>query len=458
MHATAVKAQARAQLAAAQEGKNSAADADRRGGGGGWMGARARRSTQQVAVAKANSDLANGPRGRAAEVALAQAQLNLSYTKVVAPEDGHISRLVAFGAHRPAGAAVEQTINQRASGPRRTWSPTSRKRRWATCSPGQMAEIEIDALPGRKVHAKVESVAGGTAGSSHCSRGQRDRQLREGRAAGSRAHRVDEPTHRRGFAGGPVRRRHRRRAKVAAMHNGIRSCAALAALVATTAVANAASRTLTIDEAVALALRSNPQLAAARARAEAGETLATSTGRRMLPSIHLSDEAQYWNGPFALPVLSMGTFTVRDQKTNTFAAAAAQPLVGLLRTKRRTSRAGRAKRSGARAGGRRRVRPAGHRRDPVPARVRGAGDGQDIAAASIRELGDQVTVAKARLAQRRHHERRPAADRGRRRERAAAGAGGAQPGADRARPAASALSALRRATPPSSRWWSRPNG
>ncbi len=179
------------------------------------------------------------------------------------------------------------------------------------------------------------------------------------------------------------------------MHNGIRSCAALAALVATTAMAQAASRTLTIDDAVALALRSNPRLAAARARAESGEVLATSTGRRMLPSIHLSDEAQYWNAPFAVAFGPMA-FTVRDQKTNTFVAAGAQPLVGLLRAndeqtaQAEQSAAQRAQVAAAEADLRATV-------ETQFLRVFEAQALEQIAGASIHELGEQVTVAKARL-------------------------------------------------------------
>lgn len=180
------------------------------------------------------------------------------------------------------------------------------------------------------------------------------------------------------------------------MHKGIRICAALAALMATTGVANAASRTLTIDEAVALALRSNPRLAAARARAESGEVLATSTGRRMLPSIHVSDEAQYWNAPFAVAFGPMA-FTVRDQKTNTFVAAGAQPLVGLLRAN--DEQTAQAEQSAAQ-----RAQVAAAESDLRATvetqflRVFEAQALEQIAASSIRELSDQVTVAKARLA------------------------------------------------------------
>ena len=180
------------------------------------------------------------------------------------------------------------------------------------------------------------------------------------------------------------------------MYNRIRICAAAAALLATTGLANAASRTLTIDEAVALALRSNPRLAAARARAESGEVLATSTGRRMLPSIHVSDEAQYWNAPFAVAFGPMA-FTVRDQKTNTFVAAGAQPLVGLLRAN--DEQTAQAEQSAAQ-----RAQVAAGEADLRATvetqflRVFEAQALEQIAAASIHELGDQVTVAKARLA------------------------------------------------------------
>src|SRR5579863_91611 len=99
--------------------------------------------------------------------------------------------------------------------------------------------------------------------------------------------------------------------------------------------AEAAPRALTIDDAVALALRTNPQLAAARARAESGDINAVSVGRRMLPSIHLNEEAQLWNKPFIIPfpAANGGTqlFKVRNQDTNTFSASFDQPLMGLFR-------------------------------------------------------------------------------------------------------------------------------
>lgn len=172
--------------------------------------------------------------------------------------------------------------------------------------------------------------------------------------------------------------------------------AAMAALVATTGVATAAPRTLTIDDAVALALKTSPRLAAARAGAQALEAQASSAGRRMLPSIHLADEAQYWNSPFALP-FGTQTFSVRDQKTNTFTASGAQPLVGLLRANderealSEQSAATQAQVAAAEADLKANV-------ETEFLRVFEAQALEQIAAASVRDLSEQVTVAKARLA------------------------------------------------------------
>ena len=182
------------------------------------------------------------------------------------------------------------------------------------------------------------------------------------------------------------------------MRIGTGMSAALAALVVTTAVTTveAAQRTLTIDDAVALALKTNPRLAAARARAESADALATSAGRRMLPSIHLSDEAQYWNAPFNVSFGAM-PFTVRKQETNTFTAAAAQPLLGLLRandereTLAEQSAAERADIAASEADLRANV-------ETQFLRVFEAQALEQIAAASVRDLSEQVTVAKARLA------------------------------------------------------------
>ncbi len=188
------------------------------------------------------------------------------------------------------------------------------------------------------------------------------------------------------------------------MKTGTGTCAALAALLVTTGLttAEAAQRTLTIDQAVAMALQNNPRLAAARARAESGDALASSAGRRMLPSVHVSDEAQYWDKPFSIP-FGMDTngnpivFTVRNQKTNTFSASGDQPLLGLLRAN--DERAALAEQSAAD-----RAQVAAGEADLRAnvetqfLRVFEALALEQIAGASVRDLSEQVTVAKARLA------------------------------------------------------------
>jgi len=152
MHAAV--AQAQANLAAAQEMKNNARTRIAEAAG------RVEQSAPvdaQVAVAKANADLA-AARAAAAEVALAQAQLNLSYTKVVAPRDGHISKL---GVHAGQLVQPSQTITNVL--PDTTYVVANFKEtQVGAMKIGQAAEIVLDAYPGRKLHAKVESISFGT--------------------------------------------------------------------------------------------------------------------------------------------------------------------------------------------------------------------------------------------------------------------------------------------------------
>jgi outer membrane protein len=190
--------------------------------------------------------------------------------------------------------------------------------------------------------------------------------------------------------------------------------AALAAALSTASLAEAAPRALTIDDAVALALRTNPRLTSSRARAEAGDINAVSVGRRMLPSIHVSDEAQLWNAPFAITLPGGGTggtagtggtmgmatapaFVVRNRETNTFAASFDQPLLGLFRAndERETL-------TEQSAGERNQIAAAeSDIRQAVETQFLQVFEAQaleQIASASVRELSEQVTVAKARLA------------------------------------------------------------
>ena len=100
--------------------------------------------------------------------------------------------------------------------------------------------------------------------------------------------------------------------------------------------AHAVGPTLTVEDAVARALRDNPRLNAARRRLQGADEGTTAAGRRMLPSVHLSEEFQHYNEPFAVafsltPGAPSAGFQVRDQNTNTFSASAQQPILGLLR-------------------------------------------------------------------------------------------------------------------------------
>jgi outer membrane protein len=176
----------------------------------------------------------------------------------------------------------------------------------------------------------------------------------------------------------------------------------LATALSAPSLAQAAPRALTIDDAVALALRTNPRLASARQRAEAGDVNAVSAGRRMLPAIHVSDEAQLWNLPFIIPFPggpNGGTqlFKVRNQETNTFVASFDQPIMGLFRandereTLTEQSAGDRAQIAATEADLRQNV-------ETQFLRVFEAQALEQIAGSSVRELSDQVTVAKARLA------------------------------------------------------------
>jgi outer membrane protein len=176
-----------------------------------------------------------------------------------------------------------------------------------------------------------------------------------------------------------------------------RPLAILAAGLFSASLAQAAPRALTIDDAVALAMKTSPRLAAQRARAEAGEVTAGSVARRMLPSVHVSDEAQVWNAPFAVAFGSSPPFVVREKTTNTFVASFDQPLLGLFRANDEFATL-----SEQAAGDRAQVAAAeSDLRATVETqflRVFEARALEQIASASVHELGEQVTVAKARLA------------------------------------------------------------
>lgn len=147
-------AQAKAQVAAAEEAKRSAQTRIAEASG------RVEQSTPvdaQVAVAKANADLA-GARVTAAEANLTQARLNLGYTKVVAPRDGHVSKLAVH-----AGQIVQPSQTLTNVLPDETFVVANFKEtQIGRMRAGQTADITLDGYPGKKLHAKIESIALGT--------------------------------------------------------------------------------------------------------------------------------------------------------------------------------------------------------------------------------------------------------------------------------------------------------
>jgi outer membrane protein TolC len=156
-----------------------------------------------------------------------------------------------------------------------------------------------------------------------------------------------------------------------------------------------ASRQLTVDDAVQLALQQNGHVAAARAQADAAEDSAKSVRGHLLPSVHFSDEQQHWDSPFTINFGGAG-LTARNINTNLLSVSAGQPLLGLLHLTQdyaATNSAADAARAGAKtteAAIEEAVRSGFLRYFQATA-------AQDIARASEKELNDQLEVMKSRL-------------------------------------------------------------
>ena len=112
---------------------------------------------QQIETAQSAANLADA-RVAAAEAALQLAELQLSYTKVLAPNDGTVTQLGArVGALVQAGQPLAQLV------PNKTYLVANFKETQIDkMSPGNRAEVRIDAYPGRTFEAAVESLSSGT--------------------------------------------------------------------------------------------------------------------------------------------------------------------------------------------------------------------------------------------------------------------------------------------------------
>jgi len=118
----------------------------------------AQTAPQQVAIQKARADQAAAAVAQA-QAQLDQARLNLSYTKIIAPEDGIVTR-----------KSVE--INQNVSVGQNMMTLVSLDNIWITANfketqlehmrAGQPVVIEVDAYGGRKYDGKITQIGGAT--------------------------------------------------------------------------------------------------------------------------------------------------------------------------------------------------------------------------------------------------------------------------------------------------------
>jgi membrane fusion protein, multidrug efflux system len=118
-----------------------------------WASARTAPKQMQAIRARAASALAEAQRAKAN---MDQAQLNLQYTKVVAPVNGVVSdRTVEVGQNVAPGQELMKVINLDD-----IWITANFKEtQLRDMSPGQRVTLEVDAN-GRKYNGKVDSIAG----------------------------------------------------------------------------------------------------------------------------------------------------------------------------------------------------------------------------------------------------------------------------------------------------------
>jgi len=111
----------------------------------------------QIASARASADLAHA-RIKVAEAMVELARLQLSYTKVIASEDGLVTKLTV-----QPGQMIQLGQPLAALVPDRTYVVANFKEtQVGRMRPGQQARVRIDAFPGAEFEGKVESLGGGT--------------------------------------------------------------------------------------------------------------------------------------------------------------------------------------------------------------------------------------------------------------------------------------------------------
>ena len=152
--AQAAVAQAQAQLAAAEDQKQASESRVTEAQGRLTQSAPV---SSQLAVARAAVALAEA-KVKQQEAALEQARLQVSYTRIVAPADGVLSRMaVREGQYVQATQMVAELV------PATTYVVANFKEtQVGRMRPGQRATITVDAYPGRRFGGRIESVAGAT--------------------------------------------------------------------------------------------------------------------------------------------------------------------------------------------------------------------------------------------------------------------------------------------------------
>jgi outer membrane protein TolC len=166
-------------------------------------------------------------------------------------------------------------------------------------------------------------------------------------------------------------------------------------------VHSASAEQLSIDDVAKLTVANLSELQAAREHATAASESSKGAGARLLPSVHVMDEYQYWKDPFKVPFNLPGlppgpALQVRDANTNTFVASARQPLLGLLHgTENYKARSKQADATSANV----EVNEADARIDVELEYLRlfQAKARSDIAKASAQELASEVTETEARV-------------------------------------------------------------
>jgi membrane fusion protein, multidrug efflux system len=111
----------------------------------------------QIALAESQVQTAEADM-QAAAAQVEQAQLDLSYTKLVAPEAGHIAhKNVANGDYVQVGQNLMALV------PNQVWVTANFKETQLDhMRPGQPVEIDVDAYPDRTFHGHIDSVQAGS--------------------------------------------------------------------------------------------------------------------------------------------------------------------------------------------------------------------------------------------------------------------------------------------------------